>query len=115
MSFRLATPGGLGSSEDWYSTPEVFGGHAGAVLVADKPMAIDPSWIQAGSNVLSAALSPGAAGPSRAESGGYYTFDNSGFAVNFGSGGISQTQPVSMWVMAGIGLLVLVWLKQKRK
>ncbi len=110
MSFHVATPGGFGSAADWFPSPwEQPGG------VSLEPMAAaGMDWMGAASSVLGAALAPSPS-PAYSDAGGYASFDNSGFAVDFGPGGISQTQPMSLWVLAGLGLLVLVWLKKQRK
>lgn len=78
---------------------------------------LDPTtaaFIQAGSSVLGSALeSPG--NPSRADSSAYASFDSSGFAVSFGSGGISQTQPISIWLLLGAAVVGLIYFKLVRK
>lgn len=76
-------------------------------------MAIDPTWIQAGSTVLGKALQS-SSGPSRAESGGYVTFDNSGFVVATGRASAKGAQELSPWLIALLGGGLLLWALKKR-
>lgn len=86
---------------------------------------MDPTtaaWINAGSNVLGKALSPGGA-PSESRSGvtSSTSFDNSGWNVAFGSGSASSSAGVSPWligggifgaVVVGVVLVKRVWQKK---
>lgn len=86
------------------------------------------AMISAGSQVLGKALTPAGAGPSRADSGGYNVFDNSGFAVSYagdatgpgargGSSSASATGGMNSWLIgaaiAGGVLVAVVWAKKK--
>lgn len=70
-------------------------------------------WLNAGSQVLGAALSPKSAGPSRADSGsGAYTyspFDSSGWTVATGASQAKGQQdlPWAWLILGGIAVLIL--------
>lgn len=71
-------------------------------------------WLQAGSQVLGAAMSPDG-NPSRADSSAYATFDNSGWAVSFGQSSINQAPRLSTWLLLGAAAAGLLYLKLLRK
>ncbi len=77
------------------------------------------AWFSAASPILSKALAPSSAGPSRVDSANTITFDNSGFVVDFGPGNAtsSKTAGVPSWLLAtGVVALTLagiVWIKKK--
>jgi len=77
------------------------GGSGGGILAALG--GVNPAtWIAAGSDILGKALSPASA-PSNAiaKSGGYTSFDNSGFNVAFGNARASSSAGISPWLIGG--------------
>lgn len=90
-------------------------GIAGAAAAANPALA----WFTAASPLLGKALGPSSAGPSRVDSANSFTFDNSGFVVDFGPGGAtsSKTAGVPSWLVAAtigaIALAGIVWIKKK--
>ena len=83
---------------------------AGAGVLLDNPAL---AWFSAASPLLSKALG-GPAGPSRAISGGYVIFDNSGFTVATGRAR-AQASSNSLWwaAVSALGILgLIVWAKK---
>lgn len=75
-------------------------------------------WIGAASNVLGTVLKPSSGGPSRsdANSGGYNTFDNSGFTVNTGSGTAASSRGIEpAWIMIAAGIGLIAWIAIRKK
>lgn len=96
-------------------------GADGPGLIAGAAAAGNPAlaWFSAASPILSKALGPSTAGPSRVDSANSFSFDNSGFVVDFGEGGAtsSKTAGVPSWLLAA-GLVAftlagIVWIKKK--
>lgn len=88
---------------------------AGAAAAGNPALA----WFSAASPILSKALGPSTAGPSRVDSANSFAFDNSGFVVDFGAGSAtsSKTSGVPSWLLAA-GLVAftlagIVWIKKK--
>lgn len=79
--------------------------------------AMDPlttsAMISAGSNVLGKMMSPSAS-PSRADSGGYNTFDHSGWTLSTGSSKASGSQVIPTYAWALGALALVVWYKRGR-
>lgn len=74
-------------------------------------------WLNAGSQVLSAAVRPSAAAPSYAQSGvSVNAPDFGGFNVNFGAGSVSASGNSTLIlaaIAAGVLLVALVWIKKQ--
>lgn len=68
---------------------------------------IDPTWITAASSVLGSALSPGNAGPSRADTGGMFSF-SAPFVVTTGTGDASAAGAFGLPSVGSIAPLALV-------
>lgn len=86
-----------------------MGAAAGGKILAETT-GLD--MLNAGSSVLSAALSPVPSGPSRADSGVTSNVDHSGWTVNTGSGSASAS-PLSPWLVGLIAFGALLWYKKK--
>lgn len=118
---------GDAAEETERDAPGLWGTQAERVKAPVEPMTA--AMITAGSQVLGKALSPSGAGPSRADSGGYNIFDNSGFAVSFagdvgpyspnargGDAAASATGGMSSWLIgAAIVGAVIVMVKWAKK
>lgn len=74
---------------------------------------MDPTLITAGASVLGKMMSPSAS-PSRADSGGYNTFDHSGWTVSTGSSKASGSQVIPTYAWALGALALVVWYKRGR-
>ncbi len=80
---------------------------------------MNPALIAAAAQVFSSAVAPSPAGPSRADASNAFTFDNSGFVVDFGPGGATSSKAagVPSWLigagLVGAVLMGLVWIKKK--
>lgn len=100
---------------DWSEGVAGAGGAAGAVAAANPALA----WFQAASPILSKTLGGSPAGPSRVDSANSFTFDNSGFVVDFGAGGATSSKVGGLpsWLiataLAGAVLVGVVWIKKK--
>jgi hypothetical protein len=71
---------------------------------------IDPTWINAASSVIGAALTPAPAGPSRSDTGGLFDF-GAPFIVTTGPGGASL-QPLSSaawWLLVAAAVGFTLW------
>ena len=87
-------------------------GAAGVAAVTANPAL---AWFAAASPLLGKVLDQPAAGPSRAESSSYASFDNSGFVVDFGPGSATAAGALSRWwiAVAALGAVgLIVWLKK---
>lgn len=77
---------------------------------------IDPTWINAASNVLGKALTPAGAGPSmaRSDTGGLFDF-GAPFVVTTGSGD-ATLQPSSnlLWILAAAAAAIGAWKLAKK-
>lgn len=75
------------------------------------------AMISAGSNVLGKAMAPSAAGPSRAESGGYnwLDIDHSGWTVATGGSKADAVAGLAFpaWAWVAVAVVAVVWLKRK--
>lgn len=96
--------------DDFPGLPQTGGGS-----VAPSALA----WFQAASPILSKVAGGNPAGPSRVDSANSFTFDNSGFVVDFGPGNAtsSKTAGVPSWLIAAAvgaaALAGIVWIKKK--
>lgn len=76
---------------------------------------IDPTWINAASSVLGAALAPAPTGPSRSDTGGLFDF-GAPFIVTTGAGSASL-QPASSpawWLLLVAAFGVTLWKLAKK-
>lgn len=99
----------------WLQMPDF--GEAGKVGeqptdTGDNNMAIDPAWIQAGSNVLGSAL--GAGTSSSASSSQYVNFNNSGYTVATSGSKANGGSSIPWWGWVVAGVVAIKVLRKKK-
>lgn len=102
------------------SSNERFDAASGLLSGAGVMDPMTGALISAGSNVLGKALSPSSAGPSRADSGGMFSFgfDNSGWTVATGSSKAEAARGLELpsWLLLGVAALAaVVWVRSKNR